>query len=74
MAAHRKYDHIIHRIHDQWCRDNGYPSIKRQALQGTSDKLSNIFSLVKFPVASSERLYQDKCILRMCHVERNLVW
>ena len=24
MAAKRKYDHIIHRIHDQWCRDNGY--------------------------------------------------
>ncbi len=26
MAAHRKYDHIIHRIHDQWCLDNGYPT------------------------------------------------
>ena len=24
MPAHRKYYHIIHRIHDQWCRDNGY--------------------------------------------------
>ncbi len=24
MPAKRKYDHIIHRIHDQWCRDNGY--------------------------------------------------
>ena len=33
MAANRKYDHIIHRIHDQWCRDNGYK------LQATSDKL-----------------------------------
>ena len=43
-------------------------------LQAASGKLSNIFSFIKFPVSSGERLYQDKCILRMCHVERNLVW
>ena len=24
MAAKQKYSHIIHRIHDQWCLDNGY--------------------------------------------------
>ena len=42
MPAHRKYYHIIHRIHDQWCRDNGYkpqaPSYKRQA---TSYKIND---------------------------------
>ena len=43
-------------------------------LQAASYKLSNIFSFIKFPVSSGERLYQDKCILRMCHVKRNLVW
>ena len=24
MPAKQKYSHIIHRIHDQWCLDNGY--------------------------------------------------
>ena len=24
MAAKQKYSHVIHRIHDQWCLDNGY--------------------------------------------------
>ena len=43
-------------------------------LQAASNKLSNIFPVIKFPVSSGEGLYQDKCILRMCHVERNLVW
>ena len=43
-------------------------------LQAASVKLSNIFPVIKFPVSSGEGLYQDKCILRMCHVERNLVW
>ena len=47
------------------------PSYKRQAASG---KLPNIFSLVKFPETSVERLYQDKCILRMLHMKRNLVW
>ena len=42
-------------------------------LQAASDKLSNIFPVIKFPVSSGEGLYQDKCILRMCHVERNLM-
>ena len=61
------------------------PSFKLQAtsfkpratsikLQAASGKLSNIFPVIKFPVSSGEGLYQDKCILRMCHVERNLVW
>ena len=36
MAAHRKYDHLIHRIHDQWCRDNGYPT-KAQAEEAQID-------------------------------------
>ena len=43
-------------------------------LQAASGKLSNIFPLIKFPVSSGERLYQDKCILRMLHVKRNLMW
>ena len=47
-------------------------SAKRQA--ATSGKQPNIFSLVKFPETSVERLYQDKCILRMCYMERNLMW
>ena len=42
MAAKQKYSHIIHRIHDQWCLDNGYklqaPSYKRQA---TSYKIND---------------------------------
>ena len=42
-------------------------------LQAASNKLSNIFPVIKFPVSSGEGLYQDKCILRMCHVERNLM-
>ena len=61
------------------------PSFKLQAasfkpraasikLQAASGKLFNIFSLIKFPVSSDERLYQDKCILRMCHVKGNLMW
>ena len=24
MAAKQKYSRVIHRIHDQWCLDNGY--------------------------------------------------
>ena len=43
-------------------------------LQAASDKLSNIFPVIKFPVSSGEGLYQDKCILRMCHVKGNLMW
>ena len=33
MAAKQKYSHLIHRIHDQWCLDNGYKP------QATSYKL-----------------------------------
>jgi hypothetical protein len=36
---------------------SGKPRAASFKLQAASDKLSNIFSLVKFPVASSERLY-----------------
>ena len=61
------------------------PSFKLQAtsykpraasikLQAASDKLPNIFSFIKIRETRGEGLYQDKCILRMCHVERNLVW
>ena len=59
--------------------------IKRQAasfkpraasikLQAASDKLSNILSFIKIRETRGEGLYQDKCILRMCHVKGNLVW
>ena len=61
------------------------PSFKLQAtsfkpratsckLQAASCKLSNILSFIKIRETRGEGLYQDKCILRMCHVERNLVW
>ena len=43
-------------------------------LQAASCKLSNIFSFIKIRETRGEGLYQDKCILRMCHVERNLMW
>ena len=43
-------------------------------LQAASDKLPNIFSFIKIRETRGEGLYQDKCILRMCHVERNLMW
>ena len=41
-------------------------SIKRQAASG---KLPNSFFLIKFPVSRNERLYQDKCIVRMLNME-----
>ena len=84
MAARRKYDSIRNNLHNDWCRENGYPvrvrftSYKLQAasikLQATSCKLPNNFSLIKFPVSSRESLYQDNCILRMLHMKRNLMW
>ena len=43
-------------------------------LQAASDKLSNIFSFIKIRETRGEGLYQDKCILRMCHVKGNLMW
>ena len=43
-------------------------------LQAASCKLPNIFSFIKIRETRGEGLYQDKCILRMCHVERNLMW
>ena len=42
-------------------------------LQAASVKLSNILSFIKIRETRGEGLYQDKCILRMCHVERNLM-
>ena len=61
------------------------PSFKLQAtsykpraasikLQAASGKLPNIFSFIKIREARGEGLYQDKCILRMCHVKGNLMW
>ena len=61
------------------------PSFKLQAasfkpfaasskLQAASCKLSNILSFIKIRETRGEGLYEDKCILRMLHVERNLVW
>ena len=44
------------------------------SLQAASGKLPNIFSFIKIRETRGEGLYQDKCILRMCHVERNLMW
>ena len=32
----RKRPEIIDEIHDQWCRDNGYPVVRQQALKPTS--------------------------------------
>ena len=43
-------------------------------LQAASYKLSNIFSFIKIREARGEGLNQDKCVLRIWHVERNLVW
>ena len=43
-------------------------------LQAASYKLSNIFSFIKIRETRGEGLYQDKCILRMCHVKGNLMW
>jgi len=43
-------------------------------LQAASDKLPNIFSFIKIRETRGEGLYQDKCILRMLHMKRNLMW
>jgi len=53
---------------------SGKPRAASIKLQAASDKLPNIFSFIKIRETRGEGLYQDKCILRMCHVERNLVW
>ena len=53
---------------------SGKPFAASIKLQAASDKLPNIFSFIKIRETRGEGLYQDKCILRMCHVERNLVW
>ena len=54
------------------------PSVKPQAasvkLQAASDKLHNFFALIKFHVSRDEVLRKDKCIVRMFHVEGNLMW
>ena len=56
-------------------------SLKRQAavvssdkLQAGSYKLQDSFTLVKFQATSFRGLDQDEAILRMFHMERNLVW
>ena len=53
-------------------------SLKRQAtsikLQAASNKLLDNFALIKFHASRSEVLDHDKTIVRMLHVERNLVW
>ena len=44
MAARRKYDSIINNLHNDWCRENGYPVRVRftsYKLQAASIKLSN---------------------------------
>ena len=46
-------------------------SFKRQA---ASDKLLDNLSLIKFHASRSEVLDHDKCIVRMFHMEGNLVW
>ena len=43
-------------------------------LQAASDKLLDNSSLIKFHVSRSEVLYHDECIVRMPHMEGNLVW
>ena len=43
-------------------------------LQAASCKLPNIFSFIKIRETRGEGLYQDKCILGMLHMKRNLVW
>ena len=43
-------------------------------LQAASDKLPNIFSFIKIRETRGEGLYQDKCIVRMTCVKRNLMW
>ena len=53
---------------------SGKPRAASIKLQAASCKLSNIFSFIKIRETRGEGLYQDKCILRMCHVERNLMW
>jgi hypothetical protein len=71
MKANKRDDCKIAKIKKLLAEDYGENHVKRQAASG---KLANIFSLVKFPVSRDERLYQDKCILRMLHVKRNLMW
>ena len=40
MAAKQKYSRVIHRIHDQWCLDNGYkPQVTSWRPKVSSSKL-----------------------------------
>ena len=42
MPAKQKYSHVIHRIHDQWCLDNGYkPQASSYKRQATSYKIND---------------------------------
>ena len=53
-------------------------SIKPQAtsikLQAASDKLHNISTFIKFHVSRSEVLDHDEGVVRMPHMEGNLMW
>ena len=67
--------------YDDFCKGDEEPqasSSKPRAvsikLQAASDKLHNIFALIKSHVSRDEVLRKDKCIVRMFHVERDLVW
>ena len=42
MPAKQKYSHVIHRIHDQWCLDNGYkPQASSYKRLATSYKIND---------------------------------
>ena len=53
MAAKQKYSHIIHRLHDQWCLDNGYklqatswrPKVSSAKRQASSSSRSTVPSV-----------------------------
>ena len=58
MPAHRKYDHIITQLHNEWCRANGYPERKpssrvhmagRPRAQGSSFKPESTSSKIREP-------------------------
>jgi len=60
------------------CFKSQAASFKSQAagikLQAAGDKLQNFFAFIKFHVSRSKVLRKDKTIVRMFHVERDLVW
>ena len=38
MAAKRKYYNLIKVIHEEWCRDNGYPKHNKIPVSGTKER------------------------------------